>query len=1221
MKQLPPSKKRLNQKNPLLVALLCAAGLFYPDVMQASDIQIYQNPRAQNFPIIMLAIDNSGSMSIQDAQYQGKTVTRMEALKQALVDTLTARDNSGQYRIPEQVYVGISVFTGTEVGTTPDWLTSGEPGRASKILIPAKPLTAQHRAELIRQIQLMKAQGSTPTPLLLSETYAYLLGTKTWGNNLIALDQDPSSRYSNYTRGLSGASLSALGTVDAHGRYIAPLTQLSPSDAQCSTQGVFFLTDGAPVGIRPKTILAVMQNVVEDASFQCDASPIKDVYYNFSTANDLGRTATYTGEFREMASFPYPITLNEQGNSGAQYQTGWQNRSSWACVGWLAKRLSNQIQHTHESRQKRIYTATVGFGPLFEKHQDEHCVDLDGDGWYDHCYFGEGYTGSGVLLSNTLNAQALKQLGQIVGKGDTYGTAHEIGGYHQATSGEHIQQAFNQFLFSVSHGNFAAANFGSFVAPVDQFSPGQASRYIFSSQFQPKIGTGQAALGSTHRLWLGNMKKYQVNANAQVLDRFDRPVLDTYGVIRSNTRDLWNATAQDDGKSAILGGLFSQIQIPNPLSDAASVNGILTRPLFIDASLRSTGWLSKGLSASNPGTLTRVTSSMVLELNDLDIEQSGWRQNRYQPYLLSALGYQLDPAYLSQLSAGYVWDRLDKLKPLPVMRQMGAVMHSEPLLLTLQASYNPEQGITNPVNSPENRQDYLLFGTLQGLLHLIDPTTGEEVFSFLPYEILQDPERRDALLAQANTLQASMHPIYGMDGSWTADVQYDMDQTQQRFMASQAYVYGGMRMGGKSYYALDLKNPFQPKLLFHIDPQQGQIRSLTQFDQVDRDALQAMGYSWSKPTLANIRINGQLKKVMIVGGGYDMAYETEGYQPGEALSGNKANQGAGIYIFDAQTGALLWHARHGTQAQRQGLAQRIPEMQYSVVSQIKILDRNADGLVDHLYFGDLGGQLWRVDLNNQLASGSADFARVTRLTDFSAYHQRFYEMPAVTIHEHDGQRFAAISLASGNRSLPLSNDNGFDHRVYVLHDHDIAATNLFQSSYPLVKNLNEDDLYTWNSLDKTTLNHLVDRKKKGWYYILRRTTQQDESPNTGTVKAMNGYVAIANSPHHSDLYVSLYNPNDPSSQQPNQCSGGLKGSSRVMKLCLPFGICGDIQAISELMNNRFITISGSKSDGISRLNTVAIRQDNRKKITLLGGEHTQYVSTRVFRPYNWQELP
>jgi type IV pilus assembly protein PilY1 len=38
-------------------------------------------------------------------------------------------------------------------------------------------------------------------------------------------------------------------------------------------------------------------------------------------------------------------------------------------------------------------------------------------------------------------------------------------------------------------------------------------------------------------------------------------------------------------------------------------------------------------------------------------------------------------------------------------------------------------------------------------------------------------------------------------------------------------------------------------------------------------------------------------------------------------------------------------------------------MNYSIVSEIKTVDRNNDGLIDHLYFGDLRGQAFRVDFS------------------------------------------------------------------------------------------------------------------------------------------------------------------------------------------------------------------------------------------------------------------
>ena len=41
---------------------------------------------------------------------------------------------------------------------------------------------------------------------------------------------------------------------------------------------------------------------------------------------------------------------------------------------------------------------------------------------------------------------------------------------------------------------------------------------------------------------------------------------------------------------------------------------------------------------------------------------------------------------------------------------------------------------------------------------------------------------------------------------------------------------------------------------------------------------------------------------------------------------------------------------------------QIKDMHFSIPSRIEFLDSNIDGLTDRLYVGDLGGQVWRVDL-------------------------------------------------------------------------------------------------------------------------------------------------------------------------------------------------------------------------------------------------------------------
>jgi len=224
------------------------------------------------------------------------------------------------------------------------------------------------------------------------------------------------------------------------------------------------------------------------------------------------------------------------------------------------------------------------------------------------------------------------------------------------------------------------------------------------------------------------------------------------------------------------------------------------------------------------------------------------------------------------------------------MQQMGGILHSDPLLITLEGKYDPLTGtiLANTTAAPNNRKDYIVAGTMQGLLHMVDQKTGEEAFTFLPNEIVQDTDRRDALLDISNTQKITTNPYYGIDAPWASWIEYKVNSTSNKFVADKANIYGGMRMGGSSYYGLDVKDPTSPKFLFQIDPVSGTIKSSTSSANTTtaNAAIQAMGQSWSKPTLANIRFNNQVRKVMIVGGGYDPVYEINGYQPATDLGGS-----------------------------------------------------------------------------------------------------------------------------------------------------------------------------------------------------------------------------------------------------------------------------------------------------------------------------------------------
>ena len=1224
----------LKQKGLVLAVSAILTSMVTTSVAQASDIQIYQNPSATSYPIIMLAIDNSPSMGAQDVTYNGVKTSRLNALQKSLVDALNARNTDNTFKIPDRAYIGVAVFATAS---------------RSKVLVEAKRLdaivsdTTTHRQDLITKINAISTSGtSTPTSTLFAEAYAYLLGSRTDSPNNVTTMSTTTYTHAN----VQGMDLAPTGTVSAS-KYNAPIENLSSeADKQCSTQGIFFLTDGAPTQIVPPQTELLLKNVVANANIRnaADTANLTDniitgadadvpkVYYNYENANS---NSVGNGEFYEMK---LGSALNASQIS-TNYTVGekYQDRNGWSYIANLVRAAAN----APKTSKKRIYLSTVGYSPMLTKAASEICT-LNGNGVEEHCYIpdniidAERTVGNAAYKSNsyfrqyanTLNANALKMLGDKLGQGDTYGTTEPIGGYTYADTGEKVQNALLKFVRDIDAGSFESASFGTYVVPADPLATTSSYNYVFAPQFQPKVSGTGASVQSTQQLWVGNLKKYTLNSSGVLVDRGGTTLLNSRGAVVANTRDFWNASAtttDKDGDSALKGGLSSQLTMPNAapaaLNTVTNVTDIQTRPLYINATIPIAITDTNKNKVVAATSLTKLTTEEVLNATALDTTKTGWRQNTYQPYLLSALGYKLNKTYLDALPEGYKWDAVNKVKNLNVMQQMGGVLHSDPLLVTLEGKYDTTTGaiLANTTAAPNNRKDYIVTGTMQGLLHMVDQSTGKEAFAFLPNEIVQDTARRDALLDASNTQTTTTHPYYGIDAPWASWVEYKVNTTSNKFEANIANIYGGMRMGGSSYYGLNVKDPTDPKFLFQIDPVSGTIKSATSAANTTtaNAAIQAMGQSWSKPTLAKIRFGNSVKKVMIVGGGYDSVYESYTYQPTSVTTASP-NKGAGVYIFDATTGALLWNVRAGANNVATTDVKNA-NLKYSVVSEIKAFDRDADGLVDNLYFGDLGGQVFRVDLNNTYGTTAANFGRVNRLADFSALNQRFYEMPSLSIHERNGSRFGAIGIASGNRSFPLNVSNGADNRIYALYDYDIASTNLFESTFTKTSDITEANMLNWADIVSTNVADLATNTKKGWYYVLRKTGTSNETANTGTVKSLNGYLVVGNTAKFSDFYVSLYNPNHASSQQPDACTGGITGSSITKRLCLPYGVCGDIDDSSTSFNPDDRENNGDPKDGIGDVQAGGFVSGGQNLITLVPGNGRNYKTTKVFQSSNWYE--
>ncbi|KAF1019515.1 MAG: hypothetical protein GAK29_03885 [Acinetobacter bereziniae] len=408
--------------------------------------------------------------------------------------------------------------------------------------------------------------------------------------------------------------------------------------------------------------------------------------------------------------------------------------------------------------------------------------------------------------------------------------------------------------------------------------------------------------------------------------------------------------------------------------------------------------------------------------------------------------------------------------------------------------------------------------------------------------------------------------FYGVDAPWVTHTQYTTKidgtltvntsdrtsngSTDQNFaLKGMQWVYGGLRMGGKSYYALDLSDLDYPRLKFHIDPTNAKIYKSNVNTPVNVPALAYMGQSWSKPTLAYVKFGGIKKLVMFVGGGYDIGFENSDYMQNSTLG-----SGAGVYMFDANTGDLLWWSSanateaRGAEAYTDASASSV-NMKYSVVSQINAIDRDNDDLVDHLYFGDLYGQAFRIDLNN-LATTKANFAtRAVRLFQHIDQNDksvpRFYEMPSFSVHrDEQSGLIGAVALSSGNRSSPLSGSLGGNQAgstdsasdgVFVVYDKDVVNVALYHPTYALTtQNINFTDL------NSNIATGVAVTGSQGWKYTY--------STIPGVYKGMNELYALDNM-----LYINVFHRDGLGIG--GSCGSGVKGDSYIYQFCLPTGKC------------------------------------------------------------------
>lgn len=796
--------------------------------------------------------------------------------------------------------------------------------------------------------------------------------------------------------------------------------------------------------------------------------------------------------------------------------------AGWEYIGAYAKKLKDS---TKNPANMSIKTAVVGFGASFKG------IPKNADGTY--------------------NCEAVKDTNKDAYNACKWGSDdYGDGGFYYAENVEDIQQSILDFVSKVEV-PFTATSLGSILVPRDPLDQTQVLTEGFFPMITP-VDDSEAANDQKNRTWAGNLKKYKI-IDGTLKSVTDQPIyeLDTttnQQVINRAAKDLWSiAASTDDHSLATSGGSLNKIPVPslqNVIGDP-SKNDSERRVFILDGTTLkrvAKDNLATDFSPTNGGLLQSLTydASKPTDANNITIAQ------RYA--LLNYLGYSA-PTGTSLTTANLT----SYTVPQVPYRYLGGVVHSTPLVATKSATINAAD------NSIVSRDEYVVYGSMDGGLHIVDAETGVEKSVFVPKEILKN---------QLDTLQSSNPKgtglAYGVDAPWALDAQYKIKNTTTGVTTTTAYeadrlnVYGGLRMGGSALYGLDIKKPESPVLLFHI------TRSTSGFDR--------LAQIWSKPTIAYMRVKGVRTRVLIFGGGYDeTVYERENItEPTSQTLGNA------LYIVNADNGNLIW-STSSSHTSTSNTVTAHSDVKYSVVGQPAIRDYDSDGLADMIYFADLGGQIFRVDLNNLAQmSTTADrniAVRVSRIANLreNGFVPRFYERVTTGIFGQGSERHVFVSVGSGNRSFPLES-TVTENKIYGILDYDAAKNGIESATYnggfkpeATVDNIiNRGVLGKTNtSVDGVTANAagVTDTHKsallsnatgatakRGWSFSLRSVSDTTTAKYAKSFEESQLVVG--------DLYVNLYDPKATlGASAADDCGGGVQGLSTVHRVCAPYGDC------------------------------------------------------------------
>lgn len=278
---------------------------------------------------------------------------------------------------------------------------------------------------------------------------------------------------------------------------------------------------------------------------------------------------------------------------------------------------------------------------------------------------------------------------------------------------------------------------------------------------------------------------------------------------------------------------------------------------------------------------------------------------------------------------------------------LGDIISSEGRYVKKPLFQYTDSGYSAYVDSVATRKGMVYVAANDGMLHAFEADSGQETWAYIPGLVLPQIYRL------ADKDYTNLHR-YFVDG--TPEVGEICPNAPASCSSSQwkTILVGGLNLGGKGFYAMDVTNPDAPVLLWEISNTTSGFSNL--------------GYSFSNPRITKLKDG---RWVVIFASGY-----------------NNADGAGHVYVVNAQTGGLISDISNGTgnATTPSGLARISAHVPQS----------STNNTTQAVYGGDLLGNLWRFDINGDIGTPGYDAQLLVTLKDAGGTPQPITSKPTMT---------------------------------------------------------------------------------------------------------------------------------------------------------------------------------------------------------------------------------